>query len=417
MPALRQTLVRNVGALFGGHALGLVVPLLVIPYLARVLHPVGWAPVLVAQALAAWLILIMEFGFDLSATRAVARARDTPERVSDVVWGVQSAKLFLAPVTCGVCGLALIALPTLRSEPLLLGSALSYALLRGLSPFWYFQGQERVRRAIVVEAGTKALAALGCLLVVRAPGDGWRVVALQALFSGISLVILTKWMVGEVRLRRPSATLARAALRDSAHLFAFRASAGLYTQANTLILTTLASASTVAFFGGGERLVRAAVNLLQPLTQAFFPRVSFLTSADPPAARRAVAQSLIGIGGFGAVLGLGAALGAPILVRVLLGPDYDAAIPVVRALSPLPLLVSLGTVLGLYWAIPFGFERAFLAIVLAAGVANLGLAMLLVPRFAALGMAAAVVLSEAFVAAALAILYVRRTHGRLQRRT
>jgi PST family polysaccharide transporter len=408
MSMQRHTLARNLGALFGGHAVGLVVPLLVVPYLARVLRPEGWAPVLVAQALAAWLILLMEFGFDLSATRAVAQTRARPESVPDVVWGVQSAKLFLVPLTCAAFVLALLALPTLRAEPWLLGGTLTYALLRGLSPFWYFQGQERIRRAAGVEAATKALAALGCFLVVRVPGDGWRVIALQAVFAGISLAILTLWMSREVPMRRPSVALARGALSDSVRLFAFRASAGLYTQANALILTTLASASTVGFFGGAERIVRAAVNLLQPITQALFPRVSFLTSADPTAARRAVTRSLIGIGGFGGVLALATAIGAPLLVRVLLGPGYDAAIPVLRALSPLPLLVGVGTVLGLYWAIPFGFERAFLAIVLAAGLANLALAALLVPRLGALGMAAAVVLSEGLVATALSVLYLRR---------
>ena len=404
----RHTLARNLGALFGGHAVGLLVPLLVVPYLARVLRPEGWAPVLVAQSLAAWLILLMEFGFDLSATRAVAQTRTIPESVPDVVWGVQSAKLLLVPVTCAACALALLALPTLRAEPWLLGSTLTYALLRGFSPFWYFQGQERLRRAAAVEAATKALAALGCFVLVHAPGDGWRVIALQAGFAGLSLAILTTWMSREIPLRRPSMALARDALAKSVRLFAFRASAGMYTQANALILTTLASASTVAFFGGAERIVRSAVNLLQPITQALFPRMSFLTSADPSAARRAVVRSLAGVGALGGLLGLAAALGAPVLIRVLLGPGYDAAIPVVRALSPLPFLVGVGTVLGLYWAIPFGYERAFLIVVLLAGLANLGLALLLVPRFGALGMATAVVLAEGLVAAALTLLYLRR---------
>jgi PST family polysaccharide transporter len=120
-----------------------------------------------------------------------------------------------------------------------------------------------------------------------------------------------------------------------------------------------------------------------------------------------VERSMLGLGAFGATLGLGALLGAPILVHVLLGPGYEAAIPVVRALAPLPLIAALGTVLGLYWAIPFGHERSFLAVVTIAGVLNLGLAALLVPLHGAMGMAGAVIFSEAFVTLALAMLYVR----------
>ena len=403
----RRTLIRNAGALFGGHAAGLVVPLLTVPYLARVLRPEGFAPLLIAQAFAAWLVLFLEFGFDLSGTRAVARARAAPQQLPDVVRGVQSAKLLLVPLACAVFAIALAALPSLRMDGRLLWSALAYALFRGLSPFWYFQGIERVRGAVAVETATKALAALGCFVVVRAPADGWRVVALQAAFAAISLVALTGRMLALVPMRRLSFGLAIASLRDSTHIFAFRASAGLYVQANTLILSALATAPTVAFFGGAERLIRAAINLLQPLTQAFFPRVSFLTAANPAMARRTVERSLVGVGGFGALLGIGAAVGAPLFVHLLLGPGYEAAIPVLRALAPLPLLTALGTVLGLYWAVPFGHERALLAVVLTAGFVNIGLSIVFVPLYGALGMAASVVAAEAFVTIALAFLYVR----------
>lgn len=409
----RRTLFQNASALLGGHAVGLIVPLLTVPYLARVLRPEGWAPVLVAQALAAWLVLVVEFGFDLSATRAVARARLTPDQLPDVVCGVQTAKLLLTPLVCAIFVGALATMPHLRTNPALAGSAIAFALLRGLSPFWFFQGIERVRSAVAVESATKAAAALLCFVLVREPSDGWRVVALQAGFAALSLGILTARMLAATRVRRPSVRLAFAALRDSTHIFAFRASAGMYIQANAIILGALASAPTVAFFGGAERLVRSAVNLLQPLTQAFFPRVSFLTTSDPDAARRTVERSMLGIGGFGAFLGLGALLGAPILVHVLLGSGYEAAIPVVRALAPLPLLAALGTVLGLYWAIPFGHERSFLAVVIAAGIVNLALAILLVPLYGALGMAAAVVIAEGCVTVALGLLYFRRRGERV----
>ena len=67
-----------------------------------------------------------------------------------------------------------------------------------------------------------------------------------------------------------------ATLRENWSIFACRVSSGLYIQANTLVLSALASPAIVAFFGGAERIIRAAINLLQPLTQAFLPRLSFL---------------------------------------------------------------------------------------------------------------------------------------------
>lgn len=403
----RRSLIQNITALFGAQAVSLLVPLLTVPYLARTLRPEGWASVLVAQALGGWLIILIEYGFDLSGTRAVARARTTPDSLSDVVGGVQGAKLLLVPLAALIVLVVSQTLPSMRGDGRLLAWTLAFAVLRGLNPLWYFQGVERVRGAVAVDSGTKAAAALGVFALVHAPADGWMVLALQAAFAALSLVVLTGRMAREVGFRAPTLRGALSTLRAGGRVFGVRAASGLYIQANTLILAALTNPAAVAFFGGAERIIRASINLLQPLTQAFLPRLSFLSVADPAQGRRTIERCLVFVGGLGAVFGLVAALGAPVLTRVLLGPGYEAAVPVLRALAILPFFIAVDTVLGLYWAVPFGHERALLVTILGAGVTNITLAFLLVPHFGVLGMSVAVVVAELVVVASLALLYLR----------
>jgi O-antigen/teichoic acid export membrane protein len=225
-------------------------------------------------------------------------------------------------------------------------------------------------------------------------------------FSGVSLAVLTWRLAAEVPPRVPRFSDARRTLREGSSIFACRAWSGLYIQGNALILAALAGPATVAFFGGAERIVRGAINLLQPLTQAFLPRVSYLQAADPPAAERVIKQSLVGVGLLGALMGVTALFGAPILVNVLLGHAYAAAIPVLRVMSLLPVLVAVNTVLGIYWALPFGHDRAFLASIVAAGITNLALALLLVPSLGALGMALSAIAAEVVVLACLGTVHL-----------
>src|SRR6478672_7957938 len=117
----RRSLIQNTSALFGAQALALLVPLLTVPYLARTLRPEGWASVLVAQALGNWLILLIEYAFDLSGTREVARARTAPETMSHVVAGVQGAKLALVPLAALLVLVVLWTYPALRGQGRLLG--------------------------------------------------------------------------------------------------------------------------------------------------------------------------------------------------------------------------------------------------------------------------------------------------------
>jgi PST family polysaccharide transporter len=409
------SLLRNTGSLLAGQAVSMVVPLLTIPYLARVLGPAAWGPVLAAQAFGAWLMVVLEFGFELSGARAVARSRLSVAELGEIVHGVQSAKALLAvSAAIFVCGAAFFARGT-RSNEVLLWWTFAVAVLRGFSPLWFYQGIERVHGAVAVDAGSRAIASLLVFGFVRGPADGWRVIALQAVFAAIALVVLTIWLSRHVRLRAPDVRAAVSTLRDGGTIFACRAWSGLYIQANTLVLSALAGPAVVAFFGSAERIIRTAISTLQPLTQAFLPRLSFLQSSDREAAHKLVRQSLVGVGFLGLCIGAAAFLGAPILVRVLLGAKYMAAIPVLRMLGILPFLVAVNTVLGLYWALPSGRDRTFLVAVILAGVTNVALAVVFVPRWGAFGMAASASAAEVMVLLCLGAMYLRESGTRSSR--
>lgn len=403
-----KTLVTNAGVLLAGQALGLVAPLITVPYLARVLGPDGWGPVLTAQALANWLIVVLEFAFDLSGTRAVARSRtaSTGESIRDIVQAVQSAKLLLVLIAVPA-GFAITQfVPMLRGSPGLIVGALAYAVFRGLSPLWYFQGVERVRVAVAIDSTAKVCAAVAVFVVVAGPADGWLVLALQAVFSAVSLGWLTWRLARHTQFDALDFRSGWRMLRENTVLFACRASTGLYAQANALILGAMIPAA-VGFFGGAERIIRAAINLLLPMNQAVMPRVSALRQADVAAANRLVRRSFLAMGAIGGTMSVVAFFAAPILIRVLLGPKYGVAVLILRLLSPLPFIVAINTVLGIFWSVPFGHERSFLRAILAAGATNLTLAAVLVPKLGSTGMAIAAVSAEVVIFAVLMSAYLR----------
>jgi PST family polysaccharide transporter len=103
----------------------------------------------------------------------------------------------------------------------------------------------------------------------------------------------------------------------------------------------------------------------------------------------------------GVLIGCVAFLLAPFLVHIMLGPGFEPAVPVLRVLALLPILLALSNVFGLQWMLPLGLDRPFNAIILGAGFINLSLAVVLAPHYAQMGMAYAVVFSETFVTLAM----------------
>ena len=72
---------QNAAALYGVQFVRKLLPLVIIPYLARTLGPAGWGVVAFTQSIAEFMVLVIEFGFNLSATREIARNRESKRRL------------------------------------------------------------------------------------------------------------------------------------------------------------------------------------------------------------------------------------------------------------------------------------------------------------------------------------------------
>jgi PST family polysaccharide transporter len=198
--------------------------------------------------------------------------------------------------------------------------------------------------------------------------------------------------------RPPSFAAVRRRLADGAGLFAYRLAVSAYTVANPLVLGLVAPAAIVGYFAAAEKIVKTLfVAAIHPLNQAWYPRASRLGRDGAVLVDRVVAGFAVA----GTTAGVLVALAAPALLAVTFGRDYDAAVWPLRILAALLPILSVSTAIVMHRLLPGARDRRLLAITVAAGVANVVLAIVLAPAYGAVGMAAAVVLVEAAVLVAV----------------
>jgi PST family polysaccharide transporter len=381
-----------------------------VPYLARVLLPAGWGLVVFAQSFSGWLGLVLEYGFGFSATREIARNRDEPERRAEVAAGVLGASVLLTSAALIASLAALWTVPTFRLYPIYLWLALVIAVTQGVRPLWYFQGLERMQFPALLNVAGRVVVTVGMFLWVKAESDGWKVLVLQAASgAAISGVILIE-MYKKVPWRRPTLSQSYAALRMGWTVFLSRSAVSLYTLANTFILGLFQSTQQVAFYGGAERVNRMVQGLLQPVSQALYPRMSYLAVKSRSGAESMARLGLIVFGAFGLSMCLICAVLAPWIVRILLGPKYMPVIGVFRIMTLLLPLIAVSNVLGAQWMLPFGMDRAVSRILLCAGLLNVSLAIYTAPRFGPVGMAWSVVAAESLVTGGMWLVLYRKGH-------
>jgi polysaccharide transporter, PST family len=102
-----KNLLKNVTSLGFVQLSNYILPLITLPYLARVLGPNYFGLVMMAQATMIYLTLMTDYGFNLSATKEIAKVRDNLTKVSQLFSSVIIIKTGLL-----VCGSIILLLLT-----------------------------------------------------------------------------------------------------------------------------------------------------------------------------------------------------------------------------------------------------------------------------------------------------------------
>jgi len=399
---LRRSTLRNLFYLYAVQAANYLFPLITLPYLTRVLGPEGFGKLALAQAVSQYLYIVLEYGFSLSATREVAKWRDRPEALRGILGGVLGARALLSLPAVGTALLALYLFAPLRGELGLIGGGFLLALGMSLSPVWFFQGMERMGFVALMEFFVRLLATVGIFCLVRSPAQMAWPLYIQAVASFVLGFAGLAWAASFVGLRWPRFGEAWGWLRRGFSLFLFRSVVSLYTTANVLLVGLFLPPAQVALYAGAEKLSKALIPMWDPFNRLFLPRFSYLLEKSPKDASRLARR----VGRIMLLLGLIAAgvlmYGSPFLVRLLLGPGYEGAVLLMRVLAWLLPLIALSTFLSM-WMLAQRMDRSFTIITFIAGLLNVSLGFLTVPRYGALGMAWVVVLSEAWVTGAMVV--------------
>ncbi len=401
---LRSGFIHNVIALYGVQACTYALPLLTFPYLARVLGPSGWGVVVFAQAIGVVIASMVEYGFDISASRETSLQRNEPERLSALISGVLGAKVLLATVC--IAGALFSRRYTHHIAPslALFWASTIWGVCQGINMLWFFQGLERMRLASVLEIAGKVIATLSIFVLVHKPDDGWKVMAAQCVGCVVAHGVTVVLAYREVGFQWPTSASVSSALRLGGSMFLFRTVQGLSGSVNRLVLGAVAPVAVLGEYAGAERITRVFQQGMWPVNQALYPKLTQQAQNNPASALKTVRLSLLLLGGLGLVLGLAIFFGAPLLVHLVLGPAFPDSVPVLRVFALWIPLVALCTVIIFQLLLPNQLDNQFNIVNFTAALVGIGSALLLAPRFSALGIAWSAVIAQLYTLVAFSFL-------------
>lgn len=379
-----------------GQMSAFVYPLISIPYLSRIFGTDGLGRLLLAMSIINVMVLVVDFGFGMSALRRVALAKTAGER-SHIVSSTLAAKVLLLGCAVTVLGILVLVVPVLRAhwELYFIGSVLTLGAVA--YPTWLLQGIGKIKTFAVFHAVSRLLALAGLLLTVRSDSDGTLAIFWQ--FAPATIAAVGSWIylsaIGCHQIGRPTWWGAVSAIRESAPLFVGSVATIVISAMNTVFLGIFSTIQQVAFYGAGERLSNALRGVLGGVQQSLLPRVSASIGAPQGAAlRRTVTTGLVAAYG---LAGVGLTASASILVPWYLGHGFDAVIPVAQMLGAALCLTGTSTALTLL-LIAHGQAKISSRVLLRAALLHLVILPIGCMNFGAIGAAGAVCLTELLIA-------------------
>ena len=410
-----KTLYKNMISVGVLQVANYLIPFLVLPIISRILGASLFGSVSYAQNIVTYLTLLVNYGFEYSATRQISLARDDKAHTDRLFWSVIASKSMLLVVSFVILALLPLFVPRVACDfRLYLYTALTNIGIV-FFPTWYLQGVQKMDKMAWANFFIKLLGAVLVLAFVR-EAAAYRLYPL--LLSVASIVIgigALVYVVKHFGISRPVVT--RASLREvlgaGAPIFLNNAFVSLYTTANMTILGIYAADDVIGYFSAAQRLILALnMVLVLPVSMAVYPEISRRFVASKSEGLRFLKRVILWAGLASVAAALVTYALAPWIIRIMYGNGYAPSVELLRWLSPVPVFVMLATLLTVQGLYGLGLQRWAPWVGLILAVLCVGLNVLLLPRVGVVGVAwswAITEVAECVIVGLILLINTRRT--------
>ena len=321
---LRETKVlENYSFMTALNVLGALISFFIYPYVVHVTGREAFGVYPYALAWVAYFQLLIDFGLEAPAAKAIVEHADDKEQKEYILSSVFTAKLLLFIGSTLLFSVLLFTVSDMRDNSAIFIFAYLQTLVSLLYPYWYFQGMRNMRVVTYINLACRLAAVPLILLFVKAPEHVWIYAAIISLTSIAGA--LAAWLYitihDRLRIRLVSLKALRTWFSDGAPFMMTQIAGLLKEGLMTILIRHFFGYADVTLFDIAKKIVSIPRMFTQNINNALFPEV--ISNAAPQRVRRVLLyERLIGIGISIAIV----ALAYPVILWMF-GTDSMGAYP------------------------------------------------------------------------------------------
>lgn len=280
-----KSVIKNLFSLGFVQVIGLLIPLILTPYLVKTIGVGLFGIIVAAQSLAMFFSLFTDFGFNVTSVRRIAQSKGNYGEIEKIINTVFFLKLFLLFISFLLFLFLILIIPQFRNNFVIFLASFSIVVGQAFLPVWYFQGFEKINKTIVPSVIFKVLNVVMVFYYVKSSNDTLYINLGYGLTNLLTGIVLYYLITREYKISIKKVSLAelKKEFKDSLAIFVSNIGSFIYANSTVLILSFFVVPAVLGVYSIVEKIIQLLRSVLILMHQVVYTRLCNLIKEDEAA--------------------------------------------------------------------------------------------------------------------------------------
>lgn len=384
----------------------LVLPIITMPYVARVLNPEGIGINAYSFSVAQIFVLFAVLGIPLYGNRQIAIAKiNGRDKISSEFWSIYTVQL-IASLICSLFFFLIVFFVIKENEMIYFFQWFNIAAAM-LDISWLYIGLEELKKTVIRNTLIKLFGVAFIFIFVKDQDDLILYIAINSISNLIGQFIL--WVQSREYINLPKLRELNLYhhLKPIFIIFLPQIIIQLYVVIDKIILGIFANDNEVAMYDQGLKIVKMSLTVVTSIVTVMLPRISSEYAQGNISKLKYYVDYVLKFVLFMTIpMCIALACIANNFVTWFFGPGYEKIGMIIILLSPITIILGLSSVFGMQILLPTQQQNKLTISVTLGAISSVLFNVLLIPFYESVGTAIATVIAELAVTV-VQLIYVK----------
>lgn len=371
----------------------LIVPLVIAPYLSRVIGSSGVGIYSYTYSIVHYFMLLTLLGVNNYGNRTIAKVRENKEKLSKTFWNIYYLQLIMGILMITIYLLYIFLFDNKYRLISIIQTLFIVSAIFDIN--WFFFGLEEFKKTVTRNTIIKFLNAVLIFIIVKEKNDVWKYTLIMSGMTFFSQIVMWGFLKKYVVFKRFEWKEAKKHIKANIVLFVPVIAISLYKIMDKIMLGIISTVSEVGLYENAEKIINVPSTLIAALGNVMLPRMSNLTAKGD---KKKISEYMLKSEKFVMFLSFAMTCGL-IAVGYKFAPMYfgnefkKTGILIMMLSITLPFL-SFANVLRTQYLIPNEKDKIYIKSVFLGAIINLIMNVIFIPKYKSIGACIGTIFAE-----------------------